>query len=100
MGIREIVRPAAEVAELGRRDVDSQMVVESRQHFLKVDRAVLRYFAQAICGADHLSDSHSAPSQEGAGDERPMVAAGAALTRGLRPNSPQATTATSLSKPR
>ena len=100
MSVGEILRPAAEVAELGRRDVDSQVAVESRQHFLKVDRAFPRHFAQPIRGADHLSDSHSAPGQEVQETSGQWSRPAAALTRGLRPNSPQATTATSLSRPR
>ncbi len=63
MSAGEILRPAAEVAELGRRDVDSQVAVESCQDLLDMYGSISNRFAQARCRADHLAAVDSAAGQ-------------------------------------
>src|SRR4051812_17872242 len=60
VGIDEVVRTTGVVLHGSRREVDAEVVVQRREHFLKVYRTVLRGFAETVRGADHLPGPHPA----------------------------------------
>lgn len=61
--IDQIVRTTVEVRDGGVVDVDAQVLIQSGEYFLEVDRAVDWFFGITIRFADDLSDGHATTSQ-------------------------------------
>lgn len=77
------------------------MFIERRDHFAEVDRPLDGDSAGRSVAPDHLSATPAAAGEQRLhADLRPMVAAGVFVDRRRPPELPQATTATSSSKPR
>src|SRR5258708_14869874 len=70
--VHQEMRPALQVLHGGRTQVDAEVVVDGREDFLEVDRAVLGDFRQSMGRAIHLAAPHAAAPQYGAGARGPM----------------------------
>ena len=75
-GFDEVVRAAGEVGDGGFVRVDAEVVVESGKDFAEPNGAFVGFAAESVCGADGLAGFHAAAGEQGAGDARPVIAAG------------------------
>ena len=81
-GFDEVVRAAGEVENGGFVRVNAKVVIESGKDFAEPDGAFVRFAAESVGGADGLAGFHAAAGKQGAGDARPMVAAGVGVDFG------------------
>src|SRR4051812_20866096 len=72
--INQILRTAGEIGQGCGCDVDAEVMIKGGEDFAELDGAINRFASEAIGGADDLTSFHSAASEQGAGDARPMVA--------------------------
>src|SRR4051812_15723284 len=72
--INQILRTAGEIGHGCRCDVDAEVMIKGGEDFAELDGAIHGFTSEAIGGADDLTRFHSAASEQGAGDPRPMVA--------------------------
>src|SRR6266498_1884566 len=74
--IDQILRPAVRVEDARLTWIQADVAVEGREDFLELDRSPCRGTADAITRTDDLARAHAAARHEGAGQLRPVVAAG------------------------
>ena len=99
--IDEVLRPAVRVEHAGRAQVQADVVVSVAKTSPNLTGRASRLAAEAVGGADDLAGLHAAAGEQGAADSCGQWSRPASLLmRGVRPNSPQTTTETSLSRPR
>ena len=74
--VHEVLRATGEVGEGDLVRIKADTVVERGEDFAEVEGAVIGLAAEAVRGADDLAGPHAAAGQHGAGNLRPVVAAG------------------------
>src|SRR5436190_19267150 len=72
--IDQILRASGQVVQRHLVRIDAQVVVEGREDFAELHRALHRFATQAIGRANHLANLHSAAKHHRARDARPMIA--------------------------
>ena len=80
--IREELRATVGILEGDQIGIDPELVVDCREDFLQVDRAILGSFAEAVGRSDHLSMAESPASQEEEAGLGPVIAASIAVDSG------------------
>lgn len=76
MPINQILRPPGEIVDSGLIGIDSQLMIESGQHFAEMHRPIDRFSAEAIGSANHLSRAKSTAGEQRAAYLGPVVATG------------------------
>ena len=72
--VQQILWAARQVIEQSSFEIDAEGVIERGKHFLEPNRAILGFFTESVCGANHLAHSKPAACQQRTHHIRPMVA--------------------------
>ena len=81
-GFDEVVRTAGKVGDGGFVRVNAKVVIESGKDFAEPDGAFVGFAAKSVGGSDRLAGFHVAAGKQGAGDARPVIAAGVGVDFG------------------